>query len=233
MRRKAKDDTPRQSKPFDLKKDIDQELIWGMGAASLIWNTIEQGIEVSLGLAADIPPKLWVSVSSRINGVDGKIAIIKDACKRRIEMPDSVYLPIAQTLGAIGEHKKYRDALIHVRLINPDDPIAPTFQQRGDSWEVLVSKEAVYALCTRLNYLRDEMDTVIVLFHHTKRWEMAGRDPQTAAATRVQVEEEMRRCLQVHRLLLNRRAKLPPLPEFPEEHSIQSDQGQPAAQPQS
>jgi hypothetical protein len=110
VRRKASG-APRNSTGFDLKKDMDQEVIWGIGACALLWNTIEATLEVSLGLAIELPAPLWVSVTSRINGVDGRISVIKDAAKDHFKMPPKVYGPIATTLGAIMEHKKYRDAL--------------------------------------------------------------------------------------------------------------------------
>jgi hypothetical protein len=48
-------------------------------------------------------------VKEKLHGLDGRISIIKEAAIHHFKMPSSVYKPIAATLGAIGEHKKYHD----------------------------------------------------------------------------------------------------------------------------
>jgi hypothetical protein len=54
MRRKASG-APRNSTEFDLKKDMDQDVIWGIGACAIIWNAIEATLEVSFALALELP----------------------------------------------------------------------------------------------------------------------------------------------------------------------------------
>jgi hypothetical protein len=211
MRRKATTQI-REAAEFDLKRDVDPDIIWGIGAACLLWNTIESIIDASLALAADIPPPLWTSILSRINGVDGKISAIKEACQLRLKMPSKIYDPISKTLGGIEEHKKYRDALIHARMLDPKQPVAPTFQRRGEEWEVLVTKDAIMQLFRRLGFLRDEIEAALLLFHYTKIWNQSrGIDE-----ARREAEDEMSKQLTILSRHQYARLKLPPLPKFPD-----------------
>jgi hypothetical protein len=216
MRRKASG-APRNSTEFDFRKDMDQEVIWSIGACTLLWNTIEATTEVSFALALELPSPLWVSVTSRINGMEGRIEIIKEAARKHFKMPPKVYDPIAATLGAIQEHKKYRDALIHVRIINPTDSVAPSFLQRGDEWEVLVTRDAVKALTSRLEHLKDESEDILLIFHHTKIWNQLKPTMSNFAAKQRSVEQDLSRFLAQLRQRQAKRSKLPPLPEFPDE----------------
>jgi hypothetical protein len=65
----------------DILNDYDRDVLTGIGAVALAWNNLETGINMALPIALCIEFSDWLQVTSRINGFDGKIAIIKHAVK--------------------------------------------------------------------------------------------------------------------------------------------------------
>ena len=80
---------------------------------------------------ADIPRELSLDVTSRINGFDGKSAIIKAAARNNYRFAKDICRMIEDTCAACELHKRYRDGLIHAHIRDPNDPVAETAQRRG------------------------------------------------------------------------------------------------------
>ena len=69
-------------KPFGFADDavrevLREERLQAIGAIMLAWNWIEGAIDTSLAVALELHPDMWTDITSRINGMDGKIAILK------------------------------------------------------------------------------------------------------------------------------------------------------------
>lgn len=210
MRRKKTHSKPFQ--PYETKRDIRPALLNNVGAITLTWNYIEHGINFILGMSLKLPPPIGEEVTSRINGLDGKIEILKRAAKLLWKMPDHYLKIIGDTLGAIEEHKRYRDGIIHAGVFHPESPVADTLQRRGVTDEVLVTDEALNALYERLTYLQAEIDVLTYVYFCCFLWgeKEYGRKKRLIA-------KEMEACTVQLCILQKRRKALPPLPKFPAE----------------
>ena len=91
-------------------------------------------------LALNVPYNLTVDVTSRINGFDGKIALIKRGAERYLRLPRDSMALMNNSLSAIEEYKRYRDGVMHAWMTEPNATVADTAQRRGIVDEVLISR---------------------------------------------------------------------------------------------
>ena len=150
MRRKGspEDKVPREYTP----SRADQELAALVGHMTFLWNYIENALDWTLDQAIEAPPALRVDVRSRINGLDGKLAIIKKCVGLPSKFSDGERTLVLNTLGCFDELKRARDAVTHVRIGNAERDVAPSFERQGDIYEALVSKDAITTLNMHLEH---------------------------------------------------------------------------------
>jgi hypothetical protein len=122
-------------------------------------------------------------------------------------MPREAREIIAESLGAIYEHKRYRDSVIHAWIVNPDEEIAETVQRRGDVDETFISQDALDGLYNRLAALSVEAGDIIIALSY---WHAVSRGLEEIAG----VHETCMSEIQEHQ---EHQRSLPPLPAFPEE----------------
>jgi hypothetical protein len=114
------------------------------------------------------------------------------------------------------EYKRYRDGVIHVRLLKPTADVAPTTIKRGSTDEVLVSKEALERLFAGLNALSDEMYALhnILAFKLTR--ETGPPDYKDVFDTTPrEALSQLGAFVAQLRAAQRRRLALPPIPAFP------------------
>ena len=201
---------------YTVLEDIDPEKLKFIGAICLQWNFIEDMIDETLGRVLQLNFDTTFDVTSRINGLDGKFAIIKRSAdispfftKREIER-------IKSTIGAIAEHKSYRDAVIHARVADPKSDIALYRKRRGVMEEILLSTDVLKAISHRLEVVEDEMVALYRLLEARtyNEWDLTpdGQiDPK-----KVRASQSFRHEISQLRKHQKRRLDLPPLPKFPE-----------------
>jgi hypothetical protein len=197
--------------PFAFISDFGAERLQTFASILLTWNAIESAVDLMLGFALRINPELFVSVSSRINGFDGKVAIIKHALTS-LETDEIARLPIAKALNAAEHYKKFRDAVAHVKVTDAAAEISDTVAKRGLVYEVLITKDALDALYLRICILTNEVIA-------------AGNILGNAAVADITDDDSKReQHVELVRLALARlheaqasRESLGPLPEFPVE----------------
>jgi hypothetical protein len=165
MKRRAKP-KERPHRSYDIKKDIKPEWLAALGAVCVAWNDIEGALDVALCVVLEVPAPLWLDVSSRIQGIDGKIALIKKAARVHFALPDSVADLVEVSMAAIHEHKTYRDGVIHARILDPDSEIAPSYASKGSEFEAIVSQAALDGPFDRLACLQLEIEDVLLILHH-------------------------------------------------------------------
>src|SRR4051812_29017114 len=88
---------------FDPLRDLPQRQLALIGAISVIWTRIERRIDWAMSLALNLPPGLSVDVASRINGFDGKVALIKRGAEHHLKLPQESMDLLADSLRAIEE----------------------------------------------------------------------------------------------------------------------------------
>jgi hypothetical protein len=172
--------------------------------------------------------------------VDGKIELAKMAM-REIGAPDDAMRLLEQSLGngGFGEMKRYRDAVIHARVLDAPTGLALSPRGRGKTDEVLLTVEALGGLYTRLTLLRFELIQACNIareladIQHLKKISR-GLDkvaPHLAAICdlgRSRHGSEIQDAIVRFRERQNHRLSLPPLPEFPEELLVPPETGAPS-----
>jgi hypothetical protein len=214
---KRKVESPHPVMNIDIRKDVSKEQLIGIGAVCLEWNRVERSLDWALLRALDLPWETWPELASRINGIDGKIAILKSAPRQyppAMDKGDAVL--IADTLGAVEEHKRYRDAIMHANLFDPDIPIGLTWQRRGQIFEVLLSADALDSLCGRLCLLHKETACVVQMFHFNLLRHGYYRF-NTFECSQQQAEQSFQEYRARLLDLQTQRRSLRPLPKFPDE----------------
>lgn len=216
MKRKGKLIKAYPYQEFDIRNDIEESRLAAIGAVSLSWNDLEGAIDTALPLALELEYPLWTKVTSRINGFDGKIALLKEAMELELKFPEDKRRIVCATLGSIEEHKKYRDALIHAKILHPAATVAPSVERRGEIIETLVSEDAINALYERLTVIRAEFDEVVLIFSNTAiiRERISRHHSED---DKQKALKELPACFSRLQHLQKKRKALPPLPKFPVE----------------
>ncbi len=217
-------------KPMNFEEGMSQKRLALFGMVSLAWNDLEGALDTALGASLDLPEPMWVEVTSRINGFEGKCSLLKQCAKIAHRLPDDHLTAIADTLGSAMEHKKYRDAVIHAKILDPDSATAPTNERKGNIGEVVVTEEALDGLFRRLGWIRAEIDVIVTLFSTLplcvdhKSMDFPEDEKQSALT-------ELKAC--IPRLLdrQHQRKGLPPLPRIPAEPPIPPSSEEPESPP--
>jgi hypothetical protein len=200
---------------YDVRKDTNSSHLAIIGAVTIAWNDVEALVDSVLCGAADVPAMLRLDITSRINGFDGKIAIIKKAARDHVYFPKAICVMIEATCGACEEHKRYRDGIIHARILDPHDAVAETTQRKGKTDEVLITEPALNALYDRLIAIQDELSEILSLVYVMKQRRNFQRKG-ISGRLKLQIEQAVRRGQALLRDRQKTRLSLPPLPQFPE-----------------
>lgn len=137
-----------------------------IAAVAIEFTSLEAQIDVVL---RDLLRLDWdeTDVTSRINGFDGKVAIIKSVTAASPTLSGEPAKLVASTLGEIGTLKTYRDAVIHANIHEPKATMAQTSIKHGKPYEVDISVKTLRALLGRIRGFQMEMSAVFsVTSHH-------------------------------------------------------------------
>lgn len=230
----------------DIRKDLSDAQLAGIGSIALAYNEAEALIDILVSLVLGLLTNTANEVTSRINGIDGKIELAKIGM-RELGADENTIGLLGQSLGDAGfkEYKKYRDAVIHARILHAPSGIALSPAKRGKLDEVLLTVDALNGLYNRLTLVRLELieacNVAIRLFSE-RRWApvraiaMQAATPPLERALGLfdppkrQYEQEIQEALSRYLQHQKRRLSLPPLPQFPEESPIPPVTGQASRQ---
>ncbi len=212
---------PANSKPGrrvqDIKKAYTEKQLIEIAAIALTWNQVDAQVDYLLLVALRLPPSLYLDITKRINGMDGKIQILRLRSEQAQILTKEAKACVKLSLDAVEEYKKYRDAIVHSITFDVDRGIAQRIGSRAEIHQILVTIDALSGLYQRLAILQDELQNVGLLYRVADEIDAsiiypAERDPFQARRTRdvpvaISLVQEYQNC----------RRSLPPLPEFPEE----------------
>jgi hypothetical protein len=217
MKRRPREDTPTDvHRTGDIKKDFTKSQLAAFGAATLAYNILEDQIDALLFIVTRIPDWLFADVSSRIHGLDGKIAIIQNAVQRTGLVPDDLKA-LQEAIALFGQFKTIRDGMIHARIINASIGIGRVAKQRGKSpYEILLSAEALNIFYDHIVALEKEFSSGGSLLNTSITLSLlAANDPN-----RAQFEEALRVHQSLFRENHKHRRSLKRLPKFPDESEL-------------
>lgn len=232
----------------NILRDVSKRQLANIGAVSIAYNEMEEALDLLLTFALGIWSVTGPQVTSRINGTDGKIAIIRAAVRDvslikgatdfagKPSFPDLIDRSLEHEGFAL--LKQYRDAVIHAHKFDVPTAIARTSVKRGKPYEVLMSVEVLKALYTRLVLVRNELwEACTIAARASDTWKSAWLAHNIAAAnsalgkqmmraTTKRSERDIRGAISRYRRHQSRRLSLPPLPSFPSEAQLGRARGE-------
>jgi hypothetical protein len=211
----------------NVRKDMTKTQLAAIGAVSLAYNEAERVLDILLGGNLGLISRgigLTYDLTSRINGIDGKVAIIKSSLTQ-LSVPRDTLAAVADTLGEAGFslYKKYRDAIIHSISLDAKAGISAGPYNRGKSSEVLVTPAALNGLYRRLVIIRSELFLISgISTQALTKFELTQHECPICRAYAYPTRpvpslfvKEIRGATALIRKHQKRRLSLAPLPEFP------------------
>ncbi len=163
MRRKAASNLP-QERGRDVRENLTPGQLQAIGAAIVAWNEAERFIPVILGQAIGMSIKHYQEVSSRINGLEGQVEIIRKFQVLYPLIDKETGLLIENALASFLGYKKCRDAIAHAHIFNAPKGIGTHVKRRAEEWHVLLTEEALNKFYDHLVLLRSELAGVTGIF---------------------------------------------------------------------
>jgi hypothetical protein len=202
----------------DIERDLSSKQLARVGAISFAYNNAEDKLTDLFAAATNLEDSLVLEVATRINGLDGIIAIILAGAKG-LGVSDETLRLIEDTLGENGfqKLKKYREAVIHARLVSAPNAIGQTIERRAKINEVLLSQEALDALYVHLNAINLELGAIGPILFVAK----AVKSTSFPVPLVELAERELPNVMAQYQDYRNQRQALPPIPAFPSESEFQ------------
>ncbi|MEJ0062594.1 MAG: hypothetical protein WDO70_05185 [Alphaproteobacteria bacterium] len=202
----------------DVKQNLSQEQLAAIGAVTIAWNEMELFINYLVCVCAWIPWPLVLEVTTRINGLEGQVQIIRKSIELHARMKlidDETVRNVGRSLDAILEFKKYRDAVVHARVLDSAHGIGELIRKQGKQEEVLLTVEALTGLYDRLALLREELVLAFLIFRTIYRSAPldSSRDDRPNKQSLAQAIQAYTAQFLPHQ---QARLSLPPLPSFPD-----------------
>jgi hypothetical protein len=207
----------RTLRQLDIRKDLTPEQLAGIGAVAIAYHYAENTINRMIAVVLSLTGNTHIDVVTRINGVDGKIAIVKSGAKE-LGIPENIRNFMAESLGegAFKLFKKYRDAIIHARILDPIAGIGELLESKGTHSEILLTASALNSLYDHLDMLRLELTNLLLVTISAQILSNLSSDDPKTAQCEAEIQENFAQA-QAHR---TRRLSLPPIPGFPSESEL-------------
>jgi len=221
MKRPTTRKAPLSLSARDIKHDVSTKQLAAIGAITLAFNDLESCIELMLCAGANIQDWLFVEVSSRINGLEGKTAIIKYVIDQVVKNNNDI-IELKESVGRFAEFKGYRDAIIHARVLSAALGIGISAERRAAKAEVLLRADALETFYSHILALQKELlSATEFLTSIMARNLLANSDPNIPSAEQEILDRRVR--FQETR---NSRHLLTPMPKFPTESELREEESQ-------
>ena len=181
------------------------------------YNEAEAYVDILFSAAAGLSDELVHEISSRINGIDGKIAVIKTGAKLLGLDPKDLE-QLADALGGnwFGRIKELRDTVIHALIVNAPLAVGQRVARRADVRVAHLSKAALDAIYAHISAVRIELQSASALMMVARELkDLAPGDPK-----RELVVTNLRGCEIQFRSRRNAKRSLPPIPKLPSESEL-------------
>jgi hypothetical protein len=210
----------------DVKLNLTTQQLAGIGAVAMAYNEAEIRLEFILYTAIGLPGQIWREVTSRIQGADEKVLLIKVAAKAHLNAPAQFAALMEDTLAGFSECKGYRDGVIHTRVLDSKTAVGQNLAGKGKISQVLLTTAALDGIYNRLVILREELEIIDTTFNFLRQSGLAitsnWRDPNTIEYI-PEIDDWLARLLNAR----ERRKALPALPTLPLPASAQAVQNKP------
>jgi hypothetical protein len=210
MKRKKPQGTSFRGVIKPIGTNFTKDQLASIGAVAMAYNEAEQSLHylTSRCFRSPFRPE---HITSRINGSEGLVAIVREAALA-LRLPDDTNEVVIRALEAFMELKNYRDAVIHAKMANSLFGIGETQVKRGSRPDdVLLTVAALDNLYNRLSIL----DFELFLLEHIMMDAMVLNDISSPDDPKKQLLEQSIRAGTVQCQDHQRsRLALPPFPKF-------------------
>ncbi len=198
----------------DVRKDFSAEQLAGIGAVAMAWNEVEYLLDVMLYSALALPPLHWLDVVTRINGIEGKLELLRQCVARNRRIPAEARSIMKQSLDDAALYKTYRNAVIHARIYNFQSGIGQRIERQAKISQVMLMKAALDGFYDRLAMLRQELRGILAIFDILRCSQ--ALHPVPVDLRKVQFSPEAQAWISQVHTHQSQRQCLPPLPKFPD-----------------
>jgi hypothetical protein len=200
----------------NIKRDIPEQQLAALGAVALAFNEVEAALDRFFYTVTDLSDPLQLEVSTRINGIDGKLGIAKAGAAQVLSGLDLEQLCDLLGEGWFKNLKDYRDGAIHARHVNAITGIGTRIDRKAEMYDYLVRKDALEAAYDILVVMRKELDEAVTLVQGIKVLKELDASDPNKAQHEAKISESRSRFRDCRR----ERQSLPPIPKFPSESEL-------------
>lgn len=118
---------------YSVRKEIGGKRLQLLGSIAMNYTFIEDMTDSLLHAALRLHPEFHYEISSRINGTEGKVAILNKVLSINVVLDDQDGKSFKDSLATIIQCKLFRDSIIHALVIDPKDDFALSAPNRGAS----------------------------------------------------------------------------------------------------
>ena len=196
----------------DPKKAYTIHQLAEVGAVVLIWNEIDSFVDWLLNSALRPPDSLFWEIGRSMR-LEAKLDILRERATRSRIFNDDARSCIRISLNAISEYNKYRNCIAHSVPYYPDRGRALTADHKAALFQVLVTKDTLSALYSKLSLLLTELKEIDLLYR------LADEHGEERYPIRQRLRDMLAHIVKV-RETQKARLSLPTLPMFPDEPEV-------------
>lgn len=204
---------------FDIKKDLSLEQLAGIGAVAMAYTEAEYCIDALIFEGMALSRDLGLEITTRINGMDGKIEIVRIMAATFLRLPPDVLTFLDNSLGNLKHMKTHRDLIIHAHIIDASAGIGLKIDRRASLKNVLLTTTYLDAIYSRLILFKQELGTMITIFQAMGvrvRIDPLYLGDLNTGLVGQNLQERFSQVQEIQK----KRLSLPPLPELPDLHEV-------------
>ena len=193
------------------RDNFTREQLAEIGAVAMTYNDVEAGLHRLFGNAVKFRGSYY-EISTRINGTEGLIAIIKHVAEKS-KFPDEDLRTLDFTLSSFTEIKSHRNAIVHSVIRSTALGTGVMRGSRNQFTIVLLTVKALSGVVDRLEQIKSELDLFHKIFscRHRLTYGEVSDDGHRERMLQA-IQDANSEVLQYQ----NHRRSLPPLPTLPD-----------------
>lgn len=193
-------------------KNPSNEQLRSIGLVAVLWNEIIFSTDCALYSGLGLPQGTWVDIVGQIpEAVKGEFL---QKAADDLRLPSDLRSAIAVTASAMSCLKKHRDAVVHSTPFNVTAGLGHVIG-RGQAFEILGSPQTLEVLVRHLQGLREEAQTITMLFDELRALLAATSPGAQFAEGRMLDEAQLAQILARLRSQQSARQALPALVSLP------------------
>ena len=216
--RKTTKDRPKEFFFPDIASIIPEKQLAGIGAIILAFNELEATLDQFLFIVTDLDSSLMWEISTRLGGLEHKIAIIKKGVEGILDLSEQAEFYVLFGEDWFRKIKVVRDCLAHLRHLNINNNVGQILKVSNDLkvFNVLAAPDVLDKAYQHLIAFHREIHSILQLVSNIKLLRRIGPD----GSKKEQCELAISDCKLKIQQFRTYRQSLPPIPECPSEAEL-------------